>query len=175
MPRSRVRLSATLGGLESVTALVVAHLAAGGELPPPVWLAAFAAIVYAASSVVLRERAPIRIVLPGLLAAQVLGHAWLVTLAPAQHSGHLHATDTLLGLTPAMVGAHLLAAGVTGLMWVVRRRAVEVLVRWAEPGVVAQPASRRAATPSQRRGRTAREHRALAPTRGPPARAVAIV
>ena len=31
-PRSRVRLSAMLGSLESVTALVLAHLAAGGEL-----------------------------------------------------------------------------------------------------------------------------------------------
>lgn len=173
-PRSRVRLSATLGSLESVTALALAHLAAGGEVPSVGWLAAFAVLVYAASSVVLRERAGIRVVLPALLVAQVLGHAWLVTLAPAQHPGHEHAMSAFLGLTPAMLGAHLVAAVVTGAMWVLRRRAVEVLLHWTEPGVVPLPAVRRADAPAPRRTRTAREHRALAPTRGPPAGSLAI-
>ncbi|MBM7519366.1 hypothetical protein [Nocardioides nitrophenolicus] len=173
-PRARVRLSATLGSLESVTALVVAHLAAGGELPSAWWLAGFAVLVYAASGVVLRERAGIRVVLPALLAAQVLGHAWLVALAPHAHPGHEHAASAFLGLTPAMLGAHLLAATVTGAMWVLRRRAVEVLLRWTEPGVVPVPAVRGAAGPDPRPARTPREHRALAPTRGPPAGSLAI-
>jgi hypothetical protein len=173
-PRSRVRLSATLGSLESVTALVLAHLAAGGELPSAGWLVAFAVLVYGASSVVLRERARIRVVLPALLAAQVLGHAWLVTLAPDLHPGHEHVTSAFLGLTPAMLGAHLAAAAVTGTMWVLRRRAVEVLLHRTDGGVVPLPVVRRAAAPTPRCGRTAREHRALAPTRGPPAGLLAI-
>lgn len=173
-PRSRVRLSATLGSLESLTALVLAHLAAGGELPSVGWLAAFAVLVYGASSVVLRERAGIRVVLPALLAAQVLGHAWLVALAPELHPGHEHATAAVLGLTPAMVGAHLLAAAVTGAMWVLRRRAVEVLLRWTDPGVVPLPSARPLRSTAPRRARAAREHRALAPTRGPPAGTLAI-
>jgi hypothetical protein len=173
-PRSRVRLSATLGSLESVTALVLAHLAAGGEVPSVGWLAAFAVLVYGASTVVLRERASVRVVLPGLLAAQVLGHAWLVALAPAQHPGHEHAASAFLGLTPVMLGAHLLAAVVTGVMWVLHRRAVEVLLGWTEQGVVPPPAPRRTGPPALRRTRTAREHRALAPTRGPPADSLAI-
>ncbi|MBM0125553.1 hypothetical protein [Pimelobacter simplex] len=173
-PRSRVRLSATLGSIESVTALVLAHLAAGGELPSVGWLAAFAVLVYAASGVVLRDRAGIRVVLPALLAAQVLGHAWLVALGPDLHADHEHVTTAVLGLSPAMLGAHLLAAAVTGGMWVLRRRAVEVLLRWTDPGVVPLPVARRLRPTAPRRARTAREHRALAPTRGPPAGAVAI-
>lgn len=173
-PRSRVRLAATLGSLESVTALVLAHVAAGGDAPAAWWLAAFAVLVYGAGTVVLRERAGIRVVLPALLAAQVLGHAWLVTLAPDAHPGHEHAAAAFLGLTPAMLGAHLLAAAVTGAMWVLRRRAVEVLLRWTDAGVVPLPVVRRGATPAPRRCRSAREHRALAPTRGPPAGTLAI-
>lgn len=173
-PRSRVRLSATLGSLESVTALVLAHVVAGGEVPSVWWLVAFATLVYGAGSVVLRERARVRVVLPALLAAQVLGHAWLVTLAPDVHPGHEHATSAILGLTPAMLVAHTLAAAVTGAMWLLRRRAVEVLLRWTEPGVVPLPAVRRARAVAPRTTRTAREHRALAPPRGPPPRSLAI-
>ncbi|WGX98519.1 hypothetical protein [Nocardioides sp. L-11A] len=166
-PRRRVAPLATLGSLESVTALVLAHLAAGGAVPSAWWLGGFAVLVYAAGRLVLRGRASIRLVLPGLVAAQLLGHAWLVTLAPEAH-GHGHAMSALLGLTPGMLAAHLVAAAVTGTMWALRRRAVEVLLRWTDPGVVPPPVPRRTRTSPVRRLRTAPHTRALAPTRGPP-------
>ncbi|MCR1782680.1 hypothetical protein KVF89_09065 [Nocardioides carbamazepini] len=166
-PRRHVALLATLGSLESVTALVLAHLAAGGAVPSVWWLAVFAALVYAAGGLVLRGRASIRLVLPGLVAAQLLGHAWLVALAPEAH-GHGHPMSALLGLTPAMLVAHLVAAAVTGTMWMLRRRAVEVLLRWTDPGVVPVPVLRRIRAATPRRLRTAQHARALAPTRGPP-------
>lgn len=167
-------IPAALGSLESVTALVVAHGAAGGEVPSSWWLAAFGLLVYAAGGLVLRHRVSIRVVLPALLAAQVIGHGWLVALSPGVHPGHEHATSAFLGLTPGMVAAHLAAAAVTGLMWVLRRRAVEVLLHWTEPGVVPLPRPRALHPGSPRPARTGRAHRALAPTRGPPRRSLAI-
>ncbi|TNM42757.1 hypothetical protein FHP29_07040 [Nocardioides albidus] len=173
-PRSRVRIPAALVSLESVTALALAHAAAGGEVPGPWWLAAFAGLVYAAGGLVLRERASIRVVLPALLAVQVLGHAWLVALAPGVHASHAHADPGVLGLTPAMLGAHVVAAAITGAMWSLRRRAVEALVQWSAPGVVPPPAVRRATTATTSPVRTPREERSPAPTRGPPTRFLAI-
>ncbi|GAA1509015.1 hypothetical protein [Nocardioides humi] len=168
-PRRSVAIPATLGSLESVTALVLAHVAAGGEVPSAWWLVAFAGLVYAAGGLVLRRRASIRVVLPLLLAGQVLGHAWLVTLSADAHPGHTHAASAFLGLSPAMLAAHALAAVVTGAMWALRRRAVEIVLQWADPGVVPAPVLRRTRAHAPRRVRTPRDHRALAPTRGPPA------
>lgn len=161
-------LPAALGSVESVAALALAHVAAGGEVPQPSLLAAFGALVYAAGVPVLRGRAGIGRVLPALLAAQVLGHAWLVALAPGGHAGHGHDGGMLLGLTPTMLAAHAAAALVTGVMWAVRRRVVDVLVSWTDPGVVLVPAAARdralprVVRPSDRRLVGA------APTRGPP-------
>lgn len=172
-PRARVRVPATLGSLESVAALALAHVAAGGEVPAPLWLVAFGVLVYVASGIVLRRRAGISVVLPVLLAAQVLGHAWLVTLDPATHAGHGHAGGGVLGLTPAMLAAHGVAAVVTGVMWTLRKRAVDVLLHWSDPGALPLPTRR---TPSVRPRFTVavlRHHVATAPTRGPPARAFA--
>ena len=127
-----------LVSIESVVALALAHLAAGGDVPSGWWLAAFGVPVYAASRLVLRQRARIRVVLPVLVALQVLGHAWLVALAAggAQHAGHLDESGPFLGLSPAMLAGHLAAAAVTGAMWALRRRAVDVLLQWAEPARV---------------------------------------
>lgn len=167
-PRSRVRVPATLVALESVAALALAHLAAGGEVLDPWWLVAFGVLVYAAGGIVLRGRAGIRVVLPALLAAQVLGHAWLVALSPGAHAGHEHVAGGFLGLTPSMLAAHLVAAAVTGVMWALRRRAVDVLLHWSDTArlpLPARPAPRLAATAVQVVGRC---HARSAPTRGPP-------
>lgn len=166
-------LPATLGSLESVAALALAHVAAGGEVPQPLWLAAFGALVYAAGLPVLRRRAGIALVLPALVVAQVVGHAWLVALAPAGHAGHGHDGGMLLGLTPAMLAAHGAAALVTGVMWAVRRRVVEVLVRWADPGLVPVPAAPRSPVLPVVVQASGRLLAGVAPTRGPPARALA--
>lgn len=168
-PRRRVALPAALGSLESVAALALAHLAAGGELPQPLWLAAFGALVYAASLPVLRHRADIGRVLPALVVAQVLGHAWLVALAPAGHAGHGHEGGMLLGLSPAMLAAHGAAALVTGVMWAVRRRVVEVLLDWSDPAVVPIPATPRERVLPVVVRASGRLLVGVAPTRGPPA------
>lgn len=162
-------LPAALGSLESVAALAVAHAAAGGDVPQPLWLAAFGALVYAASVPVLRRRAGIGLVLPALVVAQVIGHAWLVALAPAGHAGHGHDGGMLLGLTPAMLAAHGAAALVTGVMWVVRRRVVEVLVHWTDPGLVPVPAAPRSRVVPVVVRVPGRLLAGVAPTRGPPA------
>ncbi|KRB77113.1 hypothetical protein ASE01_10200 [Nocardioides sp. Root190] len=173
-PRARVRVPATLGSLESVAALALAHLAAGGTAPAPWWLAVFGVLVYAASGFVLRRRAGIRTVLPVLVAAQVLGHAWLVALSPAAHGGHAHGEGIVLGLTPSMLVAHAVAAAVTGTMWALRRRAVDVLLGWSDPGALPLPQPRT----TRVHGRNSRPalllHVVTAPTRGPPVRAFAI-
>lgn len=162
-------LPAALGSLESVAALALAHVAAGGELPQPLWLAAFGALVYAASLPVLRRRADIGRVLPALVVAQVLGHAWLVALTPAGHAGHGHEGGMLLGLTPAMLAAHGAAALVTGVMWAVRRRVVEVLLDWSDPAIVPIPAAPRERVLPVVVRASGRLLVGVAPTRGPPA------
>ncbi|MFJ9316305.1 hypothetical protein ACIRN4_19110 [Pimelobacter simplex] len=167
-PRRRVAVPALLGSLESVTALVLAHVAAGGEVPALWWLCVVGLLVHGAGALVLHRRASIRVVLPVLVAVQLLGHAWLVALSPGMH-GHEHAMTAFLGLTPAMLGAHLLAAVVTGTMWSLRRRAVEVLLAWTEPGRLPAPRLRPQRVVLVAPAPARRGHRALAPTRGPPA------
>ncbi len=173
-PRTRVAVPATIGSLESVAALALAHIAAGGEVPGALWLTAFGGLVYAASVVVLRRKAGIRVVLPVLVGAQVLGHAWLVALSPGAHATHSHDAGGFLGLTPGMLAAHALAAAVTGVMWAVRRRAVVVLLAWSDLGRL--PAPVRPAVPGRQTvaALVSRRFLAIAPTRGPPARAAAI-
>lgn len=152
-----------------MAALALAHVAAGGEAPQPWWLAVFGALVYAAGLPVLRGRAGIARVLPALVVAQVLGHAWLVALVPGSHAGHGHDAGMLLGLTPTMLAAHGAAALVTGVMWAVRRRVVDVLIRWTDPGLVPVPVVARDRI-LPRVVRPAERHLVgAAPTRGPPA------
>lgn len=168
VPRSRVGIPAALGSIESMAALALAHVAAGGGMPQPLWLAAFGALVYAASRPVLRRRAGIGLVLPALVVAQVIGHAWLVALTPASHVGHGHDGGMLLGLTPTMLAAHGAAALVTGLMWAVRRRVVAVLVHWSDPALVPAPVTARDRVLPFVVRPSIRLHVGAAPTRGPP-------
>uniref|UniRef100_UPI0016015BC3 hypothetical protein n=1 Tax=Nocardioides pelophilus TaxID=2172019 RepID=UPI0016015BC3 len=138
VPRSGVRLSAGLASAETTTALALAHTAAGGQLPSAGWLLAVAATAYGASLLVLRGRAPVRVMLPALVGLQVLLHAWLVALTAG---GDLHrhgaGSDALLGLTWPMLLAHAAAGLVAAVAWVLRRRAVDVLLGWVD---VPQPA-----------------------------------
>lgn len=173
-PRTRVVVPATIGSLESVAALALAHVAAGGEVPGVLWLTAFGGLVYAASVVVLRRKAGIRVVLPVLVGAQVLGHAWLVALSPGAHATHGHDASGFLGLTPGMLAAHALAAAVTGVMWAVRRRVVVVLLRWSDAGRLPVPVRRATVARQIVTTLTSRRFLAIAPTRGPPVRAAAI-
>lgn len=179
LPRSRAAIPALLGSLESTAALALAHVVAGGAAPSLASLVAFGALGYAGGLAVLRHRASIRLVLPVLLAVQVLGHAWLVALSPGHHAEHAeHAVGAvdgavtssaeLLGLTPAMLGAHLLAAVVAGAMWALRRRAVEVVLHWADPLTVGAPSTPTCHPSFRPECRLLRGILASAPTRGPP-------
>lgn len=168
VPRSGVRASAGLAAVESTTALAIAHTAAGGELPSAGWVLVLAATAYAAGLLVLRGRAPVRVVLPALVGLQVVLHAWLVALTEA---GGLHphgaSGEALLGLSWPMLLAHLAAGVVAGAAWLLRRRAVDVVLAWAGTATPAPLHRSRLAT---RRGSAAPAGRdvVVLPTRGPP-------
>lgn len=175
-PRSRVGVAATLVSVESMVALVLAHLAAGGAVPDGWWLVAFGVPVYAASRLVLRRRASIRVILPALVAAQVLGHAWLVALTAAGggHAGHVHEPGPVLGLSPAMLAGHLAAAAVTGVMWTLRRRAVDLVWHWAEPDRLPVAVRPRIRAHHRAVALLTQRHGATSAPRGPPVMSAAI-
>jgi hypothetical protein len=168
VPRSGARLSAGVTAAETTAALAIAHTAAGGVLPSAGWLMAIAATVYGASLLVLRGRLPVRVALPVLVGSQVLLHAWLVTLASGtgMHP-HAHGSGALLGLTWPMLLAHVAAGLVAATAWLLRRRAVDVLLGWSAAPNADIPHRGRVA--AQRTAPALQSHlRAAAPTRGPP-------
>jgi hypothetical protein len=139
VPRPDAVLRAALSTVEVMAVLVAAHTWAGGQLPQPGWMAGTAALVFAGGLVVLRGRAPLRVMVPLLVAAQLLLHCWMVVLAPT--SGHAHGAH--LELSWQMVLAHVLGGVVTALVWGLRRRAVEVVLTWAGIGMMPVPTLRR--------------------------------
>lgn len=168
VPRSGVRLSAGLTAAETTAALALAHTAAGGTLPSAGWLVAIAATVYGASLLVLRGRLRVRVVLPALVGVQVLLHAWLVALTSGTGT-HPHGpgSDALLGLTWPMLLGHVAAGLVAATAWVLRRRAVDVLLGWSDAPTPDIPhrervAARHVAPMPQR------HYLSAGPTRGPP-------
>lgn len=176
VPRPGLRLSAALTAGETTTALAIAHTTAGGELPSAAWLLLIAVTVYGAAILVLRGKAPLRVVIPALVGAQVVLHAWLVALV-ADHADHAeHAAQLTaggaLGLSWSMLGAHLLAGAVTAVALVLRRRAVAVLLAWQAQPRPAVPLRSRSVTEAPR-ALTASVLAACTPTRGPPAAALA--
>ena len=168
VPRSGVRLSAGLTAAETTAALAIAHIAAGGVLPSPGWLLAIAATAYGASLLVLRGKAPVRVMVPVLIGLQVLSHAWLVALTEGT-GAHPHGPggDALLGLTWPMLLAHVAAGLVAAVAWVLRRRAVDVLLGWAESPTPDIP-HRARFTAHASRPTPAGRRVVVLPTRGPP-------
>lgn len=168
VPRAGRRLSAGLTAAETTTALAIAHTAAGGVLPSGAWLLAIAATAYGASVLVLGERAPVRLMLPVLVGLQVLLHAWLVALT-AGTGAHPHGAgaDAVLGLTWPMLLAHVAAGLVAASAWVLRRRAVDVLVGWTDTSTPGVPHRARITVRPSRPAPPGRSVAAL-PTRGPP-------
>jgi len=168
VPRSGGRLSAGLASAETTTALAIAHTAAGGELPAPGWLLAVAVTASGASLLVLRHRAPVRVMLPAMVGLQVLLHAWLVALsAGSDLHRHGSGSDALLGLTWPMLLAHVAAGLVAAVAWVLRRRAVDVLLGWADAPLPPVALRRSVGAPHVTPGPTRRDLVAR-PTRGPP-------
>lgn len=168
VPRPGVRLSAGLAAAETTAALGIAHTAAGGALPSTGWLLAIAVTAYGASLLVLRGRVPVRVATPALVGLQVVLHAWLVAIT-AGTGVHPHgsASDPLLGLTWPMLLAHLAAGVVAAVAWVLRRRAVDVLLGWSDTPGPEIPHRARVAARAVRPAAPGRSARTL-PTRGPP-------
>lgn len=168
VPRAGVRLSAGLTATETTAALGIAHTAAGGVPPTAGWLLAIAATAYGAGLLVLRGRAPVRVMVPVLVGLQVLLHAWLVALTGGT-GAHQHGSgeDALLGLTWPMLLAHVAAGLVAALAWVLRRRAVDVLLGWADSTTPDVPHRLRVRAGCKRPAPAGRSVVAL-PARGPP-------
>ncbi|UMG93159.1 YcnI family protein [Nocardioides sp. TF02-7] len=120
-------------------------------------------MVYGASRLVLRRNVRIRVVLPALVGAQVLLHAWLVTLSG--HGTTHGAQDGPLGLGWPMLLAHLAAGAVAALAWALRRRAVDVLLAWLDPARAVPPLLRERAPAAGRRGAAAARPRRRADAR----------
>jgi hypothetical protein len=167
LPRRGVSFRAALATLEIMTVLVAAHTWAGGQLPSVTWMALAGGLVFAAGTVVLRGRVPIWAMVPALAVTHLLLHCWMVVLAPASHGG-AHSHGPHLDLTWQMVLAHVVGALATALVWELRRRAVDVVLTWAETGLVPVP-SLRAAPPRRDPLLPMRRPLVVVPLRGPPA------
>ena len=131
-----------MASAEIVVAFCVAHLAAGGQLPTPQWLLAAGGSVFLASWLVIRRRFRLRWMVPVLTVAQLWLHltASAATAAAASpgHAGHAHLHGEQPVLTWSMLAAHVVAAGVTALIWAFRRRLWRVL-RVRPPVVTTNP------------------------------------
>ncbi len=139
LPRRWVILRAALATIEIMTLMVAAHTWGGGRLPATGWMVATAALVFAAGTMVLRGRLPLRAMVPALVALQLLLHSWMAVLGPT--SGHVHGPH--LELTWQMVLAHVAGGLAAALVWELRRRAVEVVLTWSEIGLLPVPTLRR--------------------------------
>ncbi len=143
LPQRRASLRAALATLEIMTVLVAAHTWAGGSLPSAGWIGATGGLVFAAGTVALRRRVPLWALVPALTLTQLFLHSWLVVLAPAPQAGHAgHAHGGYLELTWQMVLVHVGGALATALIWELRRHAAEVVLTWAEAGLLPAPALR---------------------------------
>lgn len=160
---------------ETLLVVVLAHTWAGGSLPSAGWLAAVAVLMTVCGVAVLRGRVRPLVALPLLVAAQLLLHAWMHTLAAGEHAAHaVHAahaaqSGAVAGLDLPMLLAHLAGAAVTALAWDLRRRAVRVVVEVSEVALVPPPAlASTPATPRRVAVRAQRHALLVSPLRGPP-------
>lgn len=115
-----------LATLEITTGATLAHLAAGGALPSAGWIFAAALAVFGAGIVVLQRRVGI---LGGAAAAGLsqLGLHEVFAALASPPTGHHH-----MGEGPSMLLAHAAAAVLAVLVWVLHRRAFEVVTRRLE-------------------------------------------
>lgn len=115
---------ALLSAIEITTGSSLAHLAGGGELPDALWLVATGFAAFGAGVVVLQRR--VGIVLGAVLAgaAQLGMHeAFEAYAAPAAHMHNAGTGDT------SMLVAHTAAAVLTVVVWLLHRRAWQVISR----------------------------------------------
>jgi hypothetical protein len=128
---------------------VVAHWAAGGQLPPLPWLVGVAGLVAGATAWVLRRQARVVLMAPVLIVCQLGLHMLFASLGPAGHASHQ--AHQAVDLSPRMLAAHLACAVLTAVVWWVRRSVVELMLRLARPLVTA---TRGTTTPAMTRTQT---------------------
>ncbi len=173
LPRQGATLRAGFATALVMSASVGAHTWAGGSTPGLAWVSVSALLLFVSGLAVLRGRLSAGVVLPALTLGQFLVHGWLSALAPAGQEltgahgvGAGHAGHAPLDLGWQMVLAHLAAAALTGLVWHLQRRAVELLVSWSRTPRL--PALRRLARPVLTSYVVVSVSLVTAPLRGPP-------
>jgi hypothetical protein len=171
-PAPRVGARSCLATAEIIAGVTLAHTWAGGELPSVPWLLGLCGLVLGSSLLVMREKARLRTMILLLGAAQFALHPFLALMAPTEHV-HTAASTPMLHLTWQMVAAHAACAVVTGVVWAVRRRALEAIFGWVENSAVLLPLWLAPSIGEE----TSRPSRAPwwlagAPRRGPPLRTV---
>lgn len=147
----------------TVTGAASAHTWAGGDVPTAPGLALIAAVVLAASLLVLRRGVPAPVLLPVVAVAQLGVHSSFGLVSSHDHMAGA-ATDS--GWSWQMVAAHALVTALTAVLWWAARRAAAYAVHLVGPplpvaGQLRQPVA--SATP------VTRVHLLVPLLRGPPA------
>lgn len=123
-PGTMVRAAA--GTVEITVASASAHWIAGGMMPSIGWLLASALPIFGVG--VLLQRG--RVTLPCALAWAAAGQGFLhVALVAGTPGDHLHAGGSAPSMMVPMLVAHAVGALATVLVWSVRRRLWDVIVR----------------------------------------------
>ena len=115
-------LRAAVGAVEITAAASAAHWVAAGMLPSTAWIVASALPVFGIGVLLQRGRVSLPAAFAGAAAGQVFQH---LALAEGMSADHLHQAGSGL----PMVVAHAAGALATVLVWTLRRRAWDVLVR----------------------------------------------
>jgi len=147
---------------------VGAHTWAGGHEPDGSVLIALAALVYAASLLVLSGTATWRLLLPLVAAAQAGLHTTLTTTA-VDHAGHLDAAEATTSWSWQMLAAHAGVTALTAVAWWLCARAAVVVVGLVRPPVsLVLPRLRDLRAEGRTAPRTSLALLTVAPRRGPP-------
>jgi hypothetical protein len=120
-PARGATVRAAASAAEITAASCFAHWCAGGTLPSAPWIVGSAVMLFALGVGLQRGNVTFVWALLGASAGQVLMH---LSLQSATSAGHVHD-----GSAWPMVLAHVAGAVATVVVWTVRRRAWDVLVR----------------------------------------------
>lgn len=166
---ARTAARSLLATVEITVLASVAHVLAGGRLPAPGFLLAFALVVFAGALLTLGRVVRLAAVVPLVMLSQVGLHASLDGVPAHPGMGH-GAEGSVLTLTGPMLWAHLVTAVVTAIVLLGQERVVALLVAVVRIGTDLAP------TPARRlRPRTAplsgparQVLLSTSPRRGPP-------
>jgi len=111
-----------------ITALAsVAHVLAGGRLPTPGFLLAFAGVVFGCALLTIGRLLRVAAVVPFVLFCQIGLHASLDSVHA--HSGIVeHAASPILSLSGPMLWAHLVTTVVTAIVLLLQERVLAAVV-----------------------------------------------